>query len=111
MPSFRFSNFQPLVRNTLRGFASGQIDCGGGLVLEVNDLAVHRRDGRAWIGWPSKPLVGRDGAVMRDENSRTRYSAPLIRPIDRDMAQRLEGAVVAAVRRAHPEAFGGEMAA
>jgi hypothetical protein len=110
MPTFRLTEFRPLVKNSLRGFASGRLDCGNGIVLDLVDLAVHQRDGRAWVGWPSRPLVGRDGVALRDENNKIRCSAPLVRPVDRAVAARLEGAIVAAVRRAHPEAFGGESA-
>jgi hypothetical protein len=84
---------------------NGQLDCGDGVVLELMDITVHRRDGRAWISWPARPLLHRDGHALRDENGRARYSAPLVRPADRAVAARIEGAVLAAVRRAHPEVF------
>jgi hypothetical protein len=108
MPSFRLNDFRPLAKNTLVGFAGGRLDCGDGLILELADLAVHRRDGKSWLGWPAKPLIDRDGQVMRHENGKVRYSSPLVRPADRGVAARLEAAILTAVRRAHPDALGDE---
>jgi hypothetical protein len=108
MPTFRLTDFRPQVKNTLRGFVSGRLDCGDGLVLDLADLTVHRRDGKSWLGWPAKPLIDRDGQVMRHDNGKVRYSSPLVRPADRGVAARLEAAILAAVRRAHPDALGDE---
>jgi hypothetical protein len=106
MPSFKLTQFRPVAKNTLKGFASGRLDFGDGIAFEITEVAAHQRDGREWANWPSRPLVDRDGQVMRDENGRIRYSAPLIRPADRAAAARIEAAIIAAVRRAHPEVFG-----
>jgi hypothetical protein len=111
MPTFKLTDFRPMVKNSLRGFASGRLDCGGGVVIEVNDLAIHQSHSRDWVSWPSKPLLDRDGVALRDENNKIRYSAPLVRPADRALADRLSDAILAAVRRAHPDALGGEGAA
>jgi hypothetical protein len=106
MPSFRLTEFSPLLRNSLRGFASGRLDCGDGVVLDLAELALHQRDGRTWVGWPAKPLVDRDGIAVRDAaTGKVKYGPPLVRPADRAVAQRLEGAILAAVRRAHPDAL------
>jgi hypothetical protein len=108
MPSFRLTDFRPVAKGTLRGFASGRLDCGDGLALDLADLVVHQRDGKSWLGWPAKPLIDRDGQVMRHDNGKVRYSSPLVRPADRGVAARLEAAILAAVRRAHPDALGDE---
>jgi hypothetical protein len=108
MPTFKLADFRPVTKNTLRGFVSGCLDFGDGLVLELADLTVHWRDGKSWLGWPARPLIDRDGQVMRDGAGKVRYSAPLVRPADRGVAARLEAAILAAVRRAHPDALGGE---
>jgi len=111
MPTFKLLDFRPLAKNTLRGFASGRLDFGGGGVIEVNDLAVHQVNGRSWVSWPSRPLLDRDGVALRDEAGKVRYSPPLFRPADRALADRLSDAIVAAVRRAHPEVLGEREAA
>jgi hypothetical protein len=111
MASFRLNDFKPVVKNTLRGFASGRLDFGDGIAFDIAEVAVHQRDGREWAGWPARPLIDRDGQALRDENGKPRYSAPLVRPADRALADRLAAAIIAAVRRAHPEALGEREAA
>jgi hypothetical protein len=110
MPSFRLTDFRRQVKNTLRGFVSGRLDCGDGIALELTDLTLHRRDGKAWIGWSAKPLIDGDGQALRDEAGKVRYSPPLVRPADRDVAARIEAAIIAAVQRAHPDALGEQEA-
>jgi hypothetical protein len=107
MPSFRLAEFKPMTKNTLKGFVRGVLDCGDGLVLEISDITIHRRDGREWIGWPTQPLIDRDGNAVRDAaTGKVKYSAPLVRPADRDVAARIEAAILEAVRCAHPDALG-----
>jgi hypothetical protein len=107
--AFSVGEFRPLRRNSLLGFLAGRLDLDNGLAFELADLAVHARDGHYWIGWPAKPLIDRDGQVLRDESSgKARYSPPLIRPADRNIAAKVEGAILDALRRAQPEALGGE---
>jgi hypothetical protein len=108
MPSFRLTDFRPLVKNTLRGFVSGRLDFGDGIALDLADLTIHQSGEKRWVGWPAKPLIDRDGQVMRHENGKVRYSSPLVRPADRGVAARLEAAILTAVRRAHPDALGDE---
>jgi hypothetical protein len=109
MPGARLTEFRPRLQNTLRGFADVVLDCGAGVALEVHDLTVHQLGGRTWISWPARPLVDRDGTPLRDEaTGKVRYSPPLVRPADRGVALRIEAAVLEAVRRAHPDALGGE---
>jgi hypothetical protein len=106
MPSFRLNDFRPLAKNSLLGFASGRLDCGDGLALDLADLTIHRRDGKAWVGWPARPLIDRDGHTLRGENGKVRYSPPLVRPADCKVAARIEAAILAAVRLAHPDVLG-----
>ena len=107
MPSFRLAEFKPMTKNTLKGFVRGVLDCGDGLVVEISDITIHQRDGREWISWPAKPLIDRDGNALRDEaTGKVRYSVPLVHPADRTVAARIEGAILAAVRRAYPDVFG-----
>jgi hypothetical protein len=111
MPTFKLLDFRPRVRNTLRGFVSGRLDFGEGIALDLADLTLHRRGGKEWIGWPAKPLIDRDGQVLRDEAGKARYSGALVRPANRGAAARIEAAILAAVRRAHPDAIGNSEAA
>jgi hypothetical protein len=51
-------------------------------------------------------MLDRDGQALRDDAGKVRWSAPLVRPAGRAAADRLEAAILAAVRRAHPDVFG-----
>ena len=49
-------------------------------------------------------MIGRDGAVMKDDRGKIGYS-PIIEFRDRDSRDKWTSAVVDAVRLAHPEAL------
>jgi hypothetical protein len=80
MPSFKLTTFRPLVRNSLRGFASGRLDYGDGSVVEISEIAVHRSGARTWVAWPSGMLADSDEGTLH-----------------------LGGAVIAATRLARPD--------
>jgi hypothetical protein len=42
---------------------------------------------------------------LRDDARKIRYAAPSIRPADKAVAERLDGAIIAAIRNRHPELF------
>src|SRR3954452_855271 len=69
--------FRPMVRNTLRGFA--RVRFASGLVL--NEIAIHvgGDDGRTWASPPARPMIDRDGVVMRDQRTgNVRYQSDRI---------------------------------
>jgi len=95
--------FRPLVRNTLRGFVRCRFPSG----LVIDEIAIHvgAGDGRAWASPPARPMIDRDGAVMRDQRTgKVRYqhliafSTPRVRSAWSEQ-------VIAAVRAQHPEAL------
>jgi hypothetical protein len=91
--------WRPMRRNTLRGFADVELTSG----LQIDDIAVHTREGRAWASLPARPMLDQDGQhVLRD--GRPQY-APILRWRTRDLADRFSAAVVELVRRAHPDAL------
>jgi hypothetical protein len=60
-------DFRPMVKNTLRGFASVQFGSG----LRILDCPVHvHTNGRAWVGLPAKPITDEAGQVRRDERGK-----------------------------------------
>jgi hypothetical protein len=96
----RLVEWRPLRRSTLRGFATVELPIG----LTIADVAVHVSHGRAWAGLPSKPMVGSDGAALRDDAGKVRYS-PILSWRDRDMRDRWSDVVIELVRAAHPNAL------
>ena len=61
--------FQPLKRNTLRGFCEISIPDWN---LTIKDVAVHRKNDSMWASAPAKPLI-KDGIVVKDESGKIAY--------------------------------------
>ena len=62
--------FTPVTRNTLRGFC--KVILPSGMVL--SDVSIHLDSGKAWASPASKPMLDRDGNVLRDPGGKIRYS-------------------------------------
>jgi hypothetical protein len=91
--------WRPARKNTLIGFCSIELPSG----LQIDDIAVHLRNGRAWVSFPARPLLDADGQqVVRD--GRPQYVST-IRWRNRDLADRFSAAVVELVRDVDPDAF------
>jgi hypothetical protein len=92
-------SWKPLVKNSLRGFASVELPIG----LKIFDVPVMISSGKAWAALPSKMQMLRDGQPRRDGNGNGK---PLYTPIlewrDRDLADQFSEAVVALVDAAYP---------
>jgi hypothetical protein len=86
--------FKPVVKNSLRGFAT--VTFSG---LEIADVSVHAKNGRAWASLPSKPQLDAQGQHRRDPNGKPLYSA-ILKWRSRDLADRFSGAVVELLREA-----------
>lgn len=100
-PGLILLSWKPPPKNTLRGFASIRLRNG----LVINDVSVHRANGKAWAALPSKPMIGSDGTPIRDrETGKVRY-APILAWSDRTTSDRFSEAVVAAVGAMDPEAL------
>ena len=73
----------------------------GMVLLDVTILTGERGP---WASPPSKPMVGRDGIVLTDNNGKTKYS-PIIEFASKEIREKFSNAVIDALRAAHPEAF------
>lgn len=93
-------DFRPLRKNSLRGFA--KIEFPSGLIL--TDVTILTGERGPWASPPSKPMVGRDGTVMKDDNGRARY-VPIVEFTTKAVRDRWSAAVIEAMREAHPEVF------
>jgi hypothetical protein len=105
-PAIAISNWKSRDSGTLRGFFSASLPSG----LDLHELMLHRRDGSWWLSFPSKPMLGTDGAALRDERGKVRYSAPLVSFASRQARDRFTEQMLAALRQAQPEVFAAERA-
>ena len=92
--------FVPVRRETLRGFCRVQLT--GGMIL--TSVSVHQDERRWWAMPGSTVMVDRAGIGMRDADGKLRHVAQ-IEWVDREHKHRFSGAVIAALRRAFPEAL------
>jgi hypothetical protein len=93
--------WRPLVKGALRGFADVELANG----LQIDDIAVHVRDGRVWASLPTRPMLDQDGRqVLR--GGKPQYAA-ILRWRTRHLADRFAAALVELVRRVHPDALDG----
>jgi hypothetical protein len=102
-PDLKLVEFKPIAKGALRGFATIELPSG----LTLFDCAVLVSNGKAWASLPSKPLFGKDGQQLRDDNNKPRY-VPLLRWKSREQSDRFSEAVVKAVRFANPDALTGD---
>jgi hypothetical protein len=91
-------DWRPLRRNTLHGFVDVVLLNG----LEIDDIAVHVRGGRAWASLPARPVLEDGRHVIRD--GKPAYVRSLAWR-SRDLADEFSAAVVELIRRAYPDAL------
>jgi hypothetical protein len=99
----RLISFRPVVKGSLRGFATVGFPVGPG-ELQIADCPVHVSHGRPWAALPARPVLDGDGRHVRPDGGKPQYAA-ILRWRDRDLADRWSDAVVALVRGAHPDAL------
>ena len=92
--------WRPLVKNTLRGFATVRLRNG----LTVHDVVVHTTHNRAWAALPSKPMLDRSGTPMRDSATNKIRYVPILEWPDKETANRFSAAVVNAIEAQYPGA-------
>jgi lipopolysaccharide biosynthesis protein len=95
-------DFKPLHRNTLRGFATIHIN---EMRLEICDVAIHQKNESNWAQLPAKPMIDRDGVVLRDRETGKIAYATVLEFDNRAVRDAFSHAVVDAVLRALPDAF------
>jgi hypothetical protein len=105
-PTITIADWNPRESGTLRGFFTAHPPSG----LTLYELMLHERDGRYWISFPSKPMLGADGAPLRDERGKVRYGTPLIEFTSTQAPSRFIEQVLEALRQAHPQVFAAERA-
>jgi hypothetical protein len=101
----KIENFKAMDAGALRGFCDVALPSG----MILFRCGIFQKDGRAWAAPPSKQVIGRDGAVQRDANGKTRYE-PVVAFTDRATQERWSGLVIDTLRAAHPEALPHEPA-
>jgi hypothetical protein len=99
-PSLALIGWKPRVQNSLRGFADVKLSSG----LIVHEVVVHTSSGRSWASLPSKPMIGRDGQVMRDPTTGKIKYSPILEWSDRPTADRFSAAVIDLIELEHPGA-------
>lgn len=95
--------FKPVLKNTLRGFATVRHASG----LRIHEVALHVSHGRAWASPPSRQKVdSKSGTVLRDQDGKPRWET-LIEFTDKGRRDAWSAEVVTAVHEAHPDALQG----
>jgi len=75
------------------------------LRLEIRDIAVHVKGNSRWAQLPAKPMIDKDGVVLRDrETGKISYSI-IFEFTDRATRDAFSHAVIDAVLRAFPDAL------
>jgi hypothetical protein len=101
MSATRIIEWRPLRRNSLLGFAKIELPSG----MIIADVTILTGARGPWASPPAKPLIDRDGAVMKDATTgKVRY-APIIEFTSKEIRDRWSAAVIEAMRAAHPEIF------
>jgi hypothetical protein len=101
-PKMRLVDFKPIVKGSLRGFATVELPIG----LKIHDILVLTSHGKIWASLPSKPQIDKNGQHRKDINGKAAYTA-ILEWRDRDLSDRFSQAVVELVRAAHPDDLGG----
>jgi hypothetical protein len=90
---------KPVRKNSLRGFAAVRLPNG----LIINDVVIGESNGRRWALLPSRAMIARDGALIRD-GDKIRY-APVVEWGTRELQQQFSRRVVALVEADFPDVF------
>ncbi len=99
-PRMRLISFRPLVRGSLRGFASVELPIG----LVIKDVSVLIGKNGPFAALPSKPVLDREGRHVKSDGTKGQYAA-ILEWRDRNLSTRFSAAVVELVSAAHPDAL------
>jgi hypothetical protein len=94
------NGFRPLVRNTLRGFASITI---ADMRLTIHDIAIHEKGDARWAQLPAKAQI-KDGELVHDRDGKIQYW-PVMEFDSRAVRDAFSAAVVRALLEFAPAAF------
>ena len=99
------TDFRPLHRNTLRGFATVKLP---DLCLTIRDIAVHQHSGGSrWAQLPARPMLDNAGAARRNSDGKIEYAA-MFEFEGREVRDAFSAAVVRAVLDFNPAALNAE---
>jgi hypothetical protein len=99
------TDFRPLRRNTLRGFATVHVD---ELKLTLHDVAIHEHsNGSRWVSLPAKPVLDSGGVAKRNTDGKIEY-AKLLSFDSRGVSDAFTAAVIAALLERDAKAFDSE---
>jgi hypothetical protein len=93
-------DFTPVIRNTLRGFVRVRMPSG----VIFHDVGIHQQGPTAWASPASKPRLDRANQQMRDAAGKLLW-LPLVTFETRELRDRFSGAIIEALREAHPRAL------
>jgi gluconate kinase len=97
-------SFKRFERNTLRGFCEVEL---ADIHLSIKDVAVHEKNSSRWAQLPSKPMLNKDGATVKDSNGKVQY-AHIMDFATREQRDAFSAAVIRPVLAVDPDAFGPE---
>lgn len=66
----------------------------------LHDVALLCANGKAWAGAPSKPMIGREGVVLKGDNGKARYT-PIVEWADKETRERFSASVILAFEAEH----------
>jgi hypothetical protein len=90
--------FRPMVKNTLRGFAT--VELSNGLIIE--DLTIHTKGDRSWVGMPGKPQM-QDGRI-KEVNGKPQY-VNILKWSSRERGDKFSDEVVKLIKSEHAHAL------
>jgi hypothetical protein len=102
----QIESFKPLRSNTLFGFADVVVP---ELRLRIHELTVHESHGKRWVGLPGKPMINRDGEVLRNDRGKPAYT-PVIEFTERTTRDAFSARVIEALLALYPNAFSDKAA-
>jgi hypothetical protein len=95
--------WRPVVKTSLRGFATVELTAVG---LVIRDVVVLAGRNGPWASLPAKPQIDRDGRPKLGSNGRPAYSS-ILEWRDRELSDHFSAALVAAIRDRQPDALEG----
>jgi hypothetical protein len=92
--------FTPMVKNTLRGFATVRMPSG----VVFHDVTIHAKNGSAWASPASKPQLDRTGQHMKGNDGKGLW-LPVVTFASKEARDRFSEVVIAALRASRPDAL------
>jgi hypothetical protein len=75
--------------------------------MEIADIGIHARGSQVWAAPPSRPMLDREGNVLRDEAGKIRY-VPVVGFFNHGTRSSWSRQIVKALRAQFPDALPAE---